>query len=245
MLGALAYHKTYRLPWRLPRCLLACLALLDLAARSPCVRLLGPAVLALSLWATPAASQGELDQLGFPEAASAPPPRSCVMGAPAPAEPDAAPAPVEAPTPGAGSRRLVPPLASAHSLPAEQDLLARAHPDGTGRLRLSGPDGERLLTIQPSLQDALTQVLENYQTPYAAVVVLEPATGRVLAMAEHAQANRALRGLTTKALFPSGVRLQAGDGHRAAGCGPRPGRRRLRPRRQTPHPGTASGRLER
>jgi len=200
-----------------------------LAARGTTARRLAPAILGLLLLGGPAQSQGDLDQLGFPEAPSRPPPRSCVLPAPLPAtlEPDAAPAPLEPPTPGAGSRRLVPPLATARSLSAEQDLLGRAHPDGMGRLRLTGPDGERILTIQPVLQDALTQLLESYQTPYAAVVVLEPATGRVLAMAEHAQANPALRGLTTKALFPAAsvfklvtatALLDAGLGPDDVGC---------------------------
>ncbi len=121
----------------------------------------------------------------------------------------------------------MPPLASARSLLPEEDLVARARPDGTGRLRLPGPGGERLLTIQPSLQDALTHLLETYQTPYAAVVVLEPATGRVLAMAEHSEANPNLHGLATKALFPAAsvfklvtatALLDAGLGPDDVGC---------------------------
>ncbi len=175
--------------------------------------------------AAPARSEDELDRLAFPEATSGASPRTCALVAPQP-EPLPAAA-FEPPTPGAGSRRLAPPLASAHSLSAEEDLLARARPDAAGRLRLAGPDGERLLTIEPALQDALTALLESYQTPYAAVVVLEPATGRVLAMAEHAQANPALRGLATKALFPAAsvfklvtatALLDAGLGPDDVGC---------------------------
>jgi peptidoglycan glycosyltransferase len=112
-------------------------------------------------------------------------------------------------------------------LSLEEDLVARARPDGTGRLRLKSPSGERLLTIQASLQEALTQVLESYQTPYAAIVVLEPATGRVLAMAEHSQANPSFHGLATKALFPAAsvfklvtatALLDAGLGPDDVGC---------------------------
>jgi penicillin-binding protein A len=169
--------------------------------------------------------EDDLERLGFPEAASSASTASCPV--PASPVPLAALPLVEAPTPGAGSRRLAPPLASARSLLPEQDLVARARPDGNGRLRLPGAGGERLLTIQPSLQDALTQLLQLYQTPYAAVVVLEPATGRVLAMAEHSQADPSLHGLATKALFPAAsvfklvtatALLDAGLGPDDVGC---------------------------
>jgi len=175
------------------------------------------------LLAAPARSEDELDRLGFPEAPSE---KSCVLAAPRTTEAQSIPV-LALPTPGAGSRRLAPPLATARSLSAEQDLLARARPDGTGGLRVAGPDGGRLLTIQPALQDALTQLLESYQTPYAAVVVLEPSSGRVLAMAEYAHADRALRGLATKALFPAAsifklvtatALLDAGLGPDDVGC---------------------------
>jgi penicillin-binding protein A len=176
---------------------------------------------------TIAHSQGELDRLGFPEAPATDSQRACVL----PAEgllPPAVPSPrLEATSPGAWSRRLQPPIGSARSLPFEQDLVARAHPDGTGRLRVASAGGERLLTLEPSLQEALTEVLTSYQTPYAAVVVLEPSTGRVLAMAEHSEANPSLRGLTTQALFPAAsifklvtatALLDAGLGPDDVGC---------------------------
>jgi peptidoglycan glycosyltransferase len=176
----------------------------------------------LALAASP---EEALERLGFPEAPSTASQSACALSA---AAPEAASLPViEAPRPGAGARRLLPPLGSARSLLPEEDLLARARPDGTGRLRLPGPGGERLLTISASLQDALTELLETYQTPYAAVVVLEPATGRVLAMAEHSEADPALRGLPTKALFPAAsvfklvtatALLDAGLGPDDVGC---------------------------
>jgi penicillin-binding protein A len=97
-------------------------------------------------------------------------------------------------------RLKAPPIASVRSLPAKADLLARARPDGKGHLVL--PDGRRL-TVDPQLQDALTRILQSYEVPYGAVVVLEPSTGRVLAMAEHSQAQPGLRGLTTRAVFPA------------------------------------------
>ncbi|HET9449328.1 MAG TPA: penicillin-binding transpeptidase domain-containing protein, partial [Aggregicoccus sp.] len=97
-------------------------------------------------------------------------------------------------------RRKAPPITGLRSLPARDDLLARARPDGKGHLVL--PDGRRL-TVKPALQDALTQLLRSYEVPFGAVVVLEPATGRVLAMAEHSHAQPGLRGLPTRAVFPA------------------------------------------
>jgi cell division protein FtsI/penicillin-binding protein 2 len=103
--------------------------------------------------------------------------------------------------PGVVPDRLkAPPIAKVRGLAAKDDLLARAKPDGKGHLVL--PDGRRL-TVDPQLQEALTQILRSYEVPYGAVVVLEPSTGRVLAMAEHSQAQPGLRGLTTRAVFPA------------------------------------------
>jgi penicillin-binding protein A len=154
-------------------------------------------------------------------------PHACVLPAEGLLPLPGPPARLEAPSPGAGSRRLQPPLDSARSLSFEQDLVARARPDGAGRLRVPSSGGERLLTIEPSLQETLTQVLTDYQTPYAAVVVLEPATGRVLAMAEHSQADPKLHGLATQALYPAAsifklvtatALLDAGLGPDDVGC---------------------------
>ena len=101
------------------------------------------------------------------------------------------------------SRVKAPPIASAVSLPRSKDILARAKRDGSGHLVVAGKGGDDVLTINPALQEKLTRTLESYGTPYGAVVVLEPSTGRVLAMAEHSKANPAMRGLTTKAIFPA------------------------------------------
>lgn len=101
------------------------------------------------------------------------------------------------------SREQDPPMAHLRGLTAKQDVLARAKKDAAGRLVVPGPKGDVPLTIDPTLQSQLTRILQDYRVPYGAVVVLEPSTGRVLAMAEHSQAQPGLRGLTTRAVFPA------------------------------------------
>ncbi len=101
-------------------------------------------------------------------------------------------------------RRLEdPPIAHAKPLPAELDLLARARSNADGRLVVGSGEETRTLTVLPKLQSQLTQILQKYETPFAAVVAIEPSTGRVLAMAEHSQATPELRGLPVKAIFPA------------------------------------------
>lgn len=130
-----------------------------------------------------------LDPSTLPGGASGPAPAAAAEPAP--------PAPVAVP-----SRVRTPPLASARPLAPAEDLLARARRDGP-RYLVPGPEGEAALTIVPALQESLSRTLAGYQTPWAAVVVLEPSTGRVLAMVEHSQAAPGLRGLPVKAVFPA------------------------------------------
>jgi len=101
------------------------------------------------------------------------------------------------------SRESDPPIAHLRPLPAKQDVLARAKKDAQGRLVVPGAHGAVPLTIDPVLQAQLTSTLAQYQVPFGAVVVLEPSTGRVLAMAEHSQSRPDLRGLATRAVFPA------------------------------------------
>jgi cell division protein FtsI/penicillin-binding protein 2 len=96
------------------------------------------------------------------------------------------------------------PIASYKSLPKEYDLLQQAKLDkATGKLMIDRDGTPAPLTIDPTLQDQLTKILRDYQTPYAAAVAIEPATGRVLAMAEHSEANPELRGLPVAPIFPA------------------------------------------
>jgi penicillin-binding protein A len=100
------------------------------------------------------------------------------------------------------SRLESPPIALARPLPREADLLARARLRD-GRLVAHDRDGARVLTVAPRLQGQLGAIMASYQTPYAAAVVLEPKTGRVLALAEHSAAEPELTGLPVKAVFPA------------------------------------------
>jgi peptidoglycan glycosyltransferase len=101
------------------------------------------------------------------------------------------------------SRKEEPPITRLRTLSRKEDLLARARLRRDGRLVVPGPQGETQLTIDPSLQDQLTRIMKDYQVPYGAAVVIEPSTGRVLALAEHSQAQPDMRGLTTRAVFPA------------------------------------------
>ncbi|QQR47444.1 penicillin-binding protein [Myxococcus xanthus] len=101
------------------------------------------------------------------------------------------------------SREKAPPIATVKSLPRSADLMARAALEG-GKLVVKEKGGKKKqLTIDPVLQASLTQILRNYETPYGAAVVLEPSTGRVLALAEHSAARPELRGLPVRAVFPA------------------------------------------
>ncbi len=86
--------------------------------------------------------------------------------------------------------------------PADKDLLARATLEN-GRYYLDGPGGKRALTIDATLQERMTKLLETYDVPFGALAAIEPATGRVLALAEHSEKNPAMRGLAVQALYPA------------------------------------------
>ncbi|WP_373691571.1 penicillin-binding transpeptidase domain-containing protein [Hyalangium versicolor] len=101
------------------------------------------------------------------------------------------------------SRKDAPPITKMRSLSRKEDLLSRAKLRRDGRLVVPGPEGEATLTIDPVLQEQLVRIMKDYQTPYGAAVVLEPSTGRVLALAEHSEAQPDMRGLTTRAVFPA------------------------------------------
>ncbi|HME91735.1 MAG TPA: penicillin-binding transpeptidase domain-containing protein, partial [Myxococcaceae bacterium] len=105
--------------------------------------------------------------------------------------------------PEAPNRLRSPPLTTAKSLSPAEDLLAKAVKGPDGRLYLESDGAMRTLTLDALLQERLSKILRDYQTPWAAVVVLEPATGKVLAMSEHSARDPKMRGLTTKAIYPA------------------------------------------
>ncbi|MBN1204535.1 MAG: penicillin-binding protein [Myxococcaceae bacterium] len=138
-------------------------------------------------------------------------PESTDAGLPDAGAPDAGP---EAPDAGVAelgllppapvpSRKAAPPIARLRTLSRKEDLLSRARPRRDGRLVVPGPGGEAVLTLDPTLQAQLTRIMKDYQVPYGAAVAIEPSTGRVLALAEHSQAQPELRGLPVRAVFPA------------------------------------------
>ena len=63
--------------------------------------------------------------------------------------------------------------------------------------------GRAVLTTVPRLQERIEKVLSDHRVPWAAAVLLEPSTGRVLAMAEHSQREPGRRGLSLEARAPA------------------------------------------
>jgi cell division protein FtsI/penicillin-binding protein 2 len=99
-------------------------------------------------------------------------------------------------------------------------MLRARRKGGVYVLRRDGQDEP--LTVDPALQDQLTAIMRSYQTPYAAVVAMDPRTGRVLALAEHSEQVPGLRGLTTKAIYPAAsiFKIVTGVALLEAGVGP-------------------------
>ena len=97
------------------------------------------------------------------------------------------------------SRLLAPPLATAKPIAPSSDVMALATRRDDGVLVFEG----KPLTIDSGLQKELLDILKLYQTPWAAAVVLEVKTGRVLAMVEYSEVDPAMRGLCTRPLFPA------------------------------------------
>jgi cell division protein FtsI/penicillin-binding protein 2 len=63
--------------------------------------------------------------------------------------------------------------------------------------------GRAVLTLDPRLQARLERSLRSWGVPWGAVVLLEPATGRVLALAEHSRLEPSRKDLSTAALAPA------------------------------------------
>ncbi|HEU4382770.1 MAG TPA: penicillin-binding transpeptidase domain-containing protein [Anaeromyxobacteraceae bacterium] len=63
--------------------------------------------------------------------------------------------------------------------------------------------GRASLTLDPALQSRLTRLLADYRVPWGATVLIEPRSGRVLALAEHSQKDPEARGLSLQAMAPA------------------------------------------
>lgn len=63
--------------------------------------------------------------------------------------------------------------------------------------------GKAILTLDPALQARLERILAGWTVPWGATVLLEPTTGRVIAMAEHAESDPRLRGGVLEARPPA------------------------------------------
>jgi len=163
-----------------------------------------------------------------PEPASTTTSEPASRSAPEPATPAAAdPAPaqtVEAVQAAAGEP--LPPLGE-----ARLDL-------ARGRWVAPLGDAEAVLTIDATLQARLERQLASWNMPWGVVVMLEPATGRVLAIAEHSRAQPGRRDLALTPLSPAAsifklvtaaALLEAGIDPDATVCY-HGGRHRLQPR---------------
>src|SRR5512134_1945443 len=108
---------------------------------------------------------------------------------------DAAPRAAPAPTPASLDFSPV---------PAEPTAMGEAHLDPSiGRFVAPLGAGRAILTLDPRLQARLERSLEAYRVPWGATVLLEAATGRVLALAEHSVAEPARKGLALAAFAPA------------------------------------------
>jgi len=82
-------------------------------------------------------------------------------------------------------------------------LGARRLDAATGRFLASYGAGEAVLTLDARLQKRLERTLTDYDVPYGATVLLDPRTGRVLAMAEHSRSEPRATNLSLRARSPA------------------------------------------
>jgi penicillin-binding protein A len=121
---------------------------------------------------------------------------------------------------GAFATFPVPSFADLAGIPKDKDFLAAAVLRD-GRLVVEGAN-PKVLTVDPSLQKKLTDLLKTYEVPYGAIAAVEPSTGRVLALAEHSHDAPAVRGLPVKAVYPAAsvFKIVTGAALLAAGTPP-------------------------
>jgi cell division protein FtsI/penicillin-binding protein 2 len=83
------------------------------------------------------------------------------------------------------------------------DLAAMRLDESRGRFVAPLGNEPATLTIDRRIQARLERTLRSYAVPFGAAVVLEPATGRVLALAEHSEEEPGRRGLPVRAFAPA------------------------------------------
>jgi cell division protein FtsI/penicillin-binding protein 2 len=78
-----------------------------------------------------------------------------------------------------------------------------AFDETSGRFVAALGAGKATLTFEPELQKKLEKYLADYRVPWGATVLIEPRTGRVVAMAEHSQKEPEATGLAMKPIAPA------------------------------------------
>src|SRR5437867_2313343 len=89
------------------------------------------------------------------------------------------------------------------SAEASPDLGEMSYDAARGRYVAPMGDARAVLTILPGLQARLERVLASYRVPWGATVLVEPGTGRILALAEHSQKEPGARDLALRAFAPA------------------------------------------
>jgi cell division protein FtsI/penicillin-binding protein 2 len=131
---------------------------------------------------------------------------------------------------------VAPPSAA---LPLQPPALGDARLDPSlGRYVAPLGDREAVLTLDPRLQPKLERSLASWGVPWGAVVLLDPSTGRVLALAEYSRAEPHRKGIALSAIAPAAsvFKIVTAAALLERGVGPEDevcyhgGKRRLQPR---------------
>jgi len=92
------------------------------------------------------------------------------------------------------------------------------------RLVVKVPEGEAVLTLVPRVQQHVTELLKRYDVPQGSFVAVEPATGRVLALASFSAKNPKDKPFGVRAVAPAVLRHRIVTNFTAEAEGIRPER---------------------
>lgn len=81
--------------------------------------------------------------------------------------------------------------------------LSKAVREGDKLVQVLPNGGKVYLTLEPDVQERMTRVFDDYNVPHGGSALVEPETGRVLAMVSHTQAKPALPKLARHPVAPS------------------------------------------